>query len=130
MTTELDILEKIYALLHSENFVQSKADFSSRLLGKSPSYLTSMRARQRRVPTDVVFLLGEVVIGEMRKAPAGSSVAIALRRAMIDINAYLADQTICPTLKAIMTEQKKASARPQPRKKTFAESLKGIFAVF
>ena len=43
MTQGIEFLELIYGQLHEAGFVRSKGEFSERLLGKSPSYLTSMR---------------------------------------------------------------------------------------
>lgn len=101
MSRELALLEDIYLLLRNAGLVSSKGDFSKRMLGKSRSYLTSMRARQRRVSSDIILGLGEVVISEIRARKDDRDVAdrIVLRRAMVQINGYLADQTIPSSLK-------------------------------
>lgn len=113
MSRELALLEDIYLPLRNAGLVSSKGDFSKRMLGKSRSYLTSMRARQRRVSGDIIFGLGEVVISEIRARKDDRDVAdrIVLRRAMVQINGYLADQTIPSSLKKPLALEKNESVQ-------------------
>ncbi|MGE6784721.1 hypothetical protein ACQKGL_19600 [Ensifer adhaerens] len=61
MVSDIEFLETVCERMQQIGLVQSKADFSTRMLGKGPSYLTSMSARDRRVPDEVVaFLAGQI----------------------------------------------------------------------
>ena len=94
MTQGIEFLEIIYGQLHEAGIVRSKGDFSERLLGKSPSYLTSMRAKQRVVSSSVVMGLGDNLMVEMRRlgvANHDAELQSKLRRAMAQVNIYLAN---------------------------------------
>ena len=54
MATDMEILEALCERMQQVGLVASKSDFSTRMLGKEPSYLTSMKARDRQVPKDVI----------------------------------------------------------------------------
>jgi hypothetical protein len=54
MATDMEILEAVCERMQQVGLVASKSDFSTRMLGKGPSYLTSMKARGRQVPKDVI----------------------------------------------------------------------------
>ena len=61
MVSDIEFLERLCEQMQQVGLVQSKADFSARMLGKGPSYLTSMSARDRKVPDDVMtFLAGQL----------------------------------------------------------------------
>ncbi len=61
MGSDIEFLEAICERMQEVGLVQSKADFSTRMLGKGPSYLTSMSARDRKVPDEVMaFLIDQV----------------------------------------------------------------------
>ncbi|UDF28490.1 UNVERIFIED_ORG: hypothetical protein LHK14_13325 [Roseateles sp. XES5] len=61
MVSDIEFLETVCERMQQVGLVQSKADFSARMLGKGPSYLTSMSARDRKVPDDVMtFLAGQL----------------------------------------------------------------------
>ena len=61
MVSDIEFLEAVCERMQQVGLVQSKAEFSTRMLGKGPSYLTSMSARDRHVPEEViVFLIGQV----------------------------------------------------------------------
>jgi hypothetical protein len=45
MTHGIEFPEDIYGQLRGAGIISSKGEFSERLLGKSPSYPTSMRAK-------------------------------------------------------------------------------------
>lgn len=61
MVSDIEFLEELCERMQQVGLVQSKADFSTRMLGKGPSYLTSMSARDRKVPDEVVaFLVNQV----------------------------------------------------------------------
>lgn len=97
MTQGIEFLEIIYGQLHEAGITRSKGDFSERLLGKSPSYLTSMRAKQRVVSSEVIMGLGDNLMAEIDILGADQAQAktrARLRRAVAQINNYLADQTI------------------------------------
>lgn len=51
------ILKEIYTTLHDQNFVRSQYEFSSKWLGKSRSYLSSAKARQRNPSVEVLLAL-------------------------------------------------------------------------
>jgi hypothetical protein len=59
MTHDIAFLEKVYERMHQAGLVESKAVFSMCILGKGPSYLTSMSARDRNVPEEVIVHLRE-----------------------------------------------------------------------
>lgn len=97
MTQGIEFLETIYGQLHEAGIIRSKGEFSERLLGKSPSYLTSMRAKQRVISSEVIMGLGDnlmVEIDELGMDPAQAEIRALLRRAVARVNNYLADQTI------------------------------------
>lgn len=97
MTQGIEFLELIYGQLHEAGFVRSKGEFSERLLGKSPSYLTSMRAKQRGISGEVIMGLGDTLLAEIDELgsdPANAEIRAVLRRAVAQVNNYLADQTI------------------------------------
>jgi len=54
MISDIEFLEAVCDRMQQVGLVQSKADFSARMLGKGPSYLTSMSARDRKVPDEVM----------------------------------------------------------------------------
>lgn len=97
MTQGIDFLEIVYDQLHAVDIIRSKGEFSERLLGKSPSYLTSMRAKERLVSSEVIISLGDNLIAEIADLgsdPAHAETRAQLRRAVAQVNNYLADQTI------------------------------------
>lgn len=91
MTTGLNLLEDIYQQLHHAGLIGSKAEFSERFLGKSASYLTSMRARQRQVSNEIIMGLDAALRAKIKARDKDRDVAdrIAMRRALADINAFL-----------------------------------------
>lgn len=95
MTTGIELLEGVYEQLRAAGVVRSKAEFSETLLGKSQSYLTSMRAKQRTVPDAVIMELGDNLMTEIAELdPTHDETRALLRRAVARVNTYLADQTI------------------------------------
>ncbi|WP_332713273.1 DUF6626 family protein [Pelagibacterium mangrovi] len=94
MTQGIEFLENIYGQLHEAGIVRSKGEFSERLLGKSPSYLTSMRAKQRAVSNQVIMGLGDAIYSEIKGLHGDESGEVALRHAMAQVNIYLAEQTL------------------------------------
>ncbi|MBF0678798.1 MAG: hypothetical protein IR164_07660 [Devosia sp.] len=97
MTQGIEFLETIYGQLHEARIVRSKGEFSERLLGKSPSYLTSMRAKQRVVSSSVVMGLSDSLMAEITSLGSCTTHAenrAILRRALAQVNNYLADQTV------------------------------------
>lgn len=54
MISDIEFLKAVCERMQQVGLVQSKAEFSTRMLGKAPSYLTSMSARDRQVPDEVM----------------------------------------------------------------------------
>jgi hypothetical protein len=54
MDSDIEFLEHIFDRMKEAGLVETKAEFSQTLLGKGPSYLTSMAARERIVPMEVL----------------------------------------------------------------------------
>ncbi|GEM_PF-1454737 len=97
MTEGIEFLEQVYEQLHEAGIVRSKGEFSQRLLGKSSSYLTSMRARQRVISGEIIMGMSDNLmaeIAELGSDPAHVKTRAVLRRAIAQVNNYLADQTI------------------------------------
>lgn len=97
MAQGIEFIESIYGQLHEAGIVRSKGEFSERLLAKSPSYLTSMRAKQRVISSEVIMGLGDnlmAAIDNLDAGPAHAETRALLRRAVARINNYLADQTV------------------------------------
>lgn len=69
MSKDIEFLETVCERMQQVGLVQSKADFSTRMLGKGPSYLTSMSARDRKVSEEVIAFLrqqleADIAVGE------------------------------------------------------------------
>ena len=123
MTQGIDLIESVYGQLHEAGIVRSKGEFSQRLLGKSPSYLTSMRAKQRAVSSDVILGLGDNLLAEiddLGSDPAHAETRALLRRAVAQVNIYLADQTIPAGI----------ALREPPAGQMTARRTKGLFGWF
>lgn len=61
MDSRTDLIEAVFQRMQQVGFVATKAEFSIKLLDKSPSYLTSMKARDRHIGDDVIdVLLGNI----------------------------------------------------------------------
>ncbi len=93
MATGIDLLEHIFQQLHDARLVGSKAEFSERLLGKSRSYLTSMRARDRHISNETLMALDVALRAEIRARNKDRDVydRIVLRRASAEIDDFLGD---------------------------------------
>lgn len=93
MAKGIDLLERIFQQLHDARLVGSKAEFSERLLGKSRSYLTSMRARDRHISNDAVMALDIALRAEISTRNKDHDVfdRIVLRRALVEIDDFLGD---------------------------------------
>lgn len=57
MDNRTDLIEAVFQRMQQVGFVATKAEFSIKLLDKSPSYLTSMKARDRHIGDDVIEVL-------------------------------------------------------------------------
>lgn len=69
MSNDIEFLQALCERMRQVGLVQSKADFSTRLLGKGTSYLTSMSARDRKVSEEVIAFLrqqleADIAVGE------------------------------------------------------------------
>ncbi|TAA58861.1 DUF6626 family protein [Shinella sp. JR1-6] len=73
MNNEIEFLETVCERMQQLGLVQSKADFSARMLGKGQSYLTSMSARDRKVPDEVIAHLA----GQLQDGIAHDDAALA-----------------------------------------------------
>lgn len=73
MGSDIEFLETVCERMQQVGLVQSKAEFSARMLGKGPSYLTSMSARDRKVPDEVITYLA----GQLQEGVAGDDAALA-----------------------------------------------------
>lgn len=126
MTQGIEFLETIYRQLHEAGIVRSKGEFSERLLGKSPSYLTSMRAKQRVISSEIIVGLGDNLVAEiaqLRCDQAKVEIRQVLRRAVAQVNNYLVDQTI-PAANSI--SEQPASDNLQPPTKGLFNWLRAL----
>ncbi|MDX3975780.1 DUF6626 family protein [Shinella sp.] len=73
MSNDIEFLETVCERMQQVGLVHSKADFSARMFGKGPSYLTSMSARDRKVPDEVIAHLA----GQLQDGVAGDDAALA-----------------------------------------------------
>ena len=97
MDRGIEFLELIYGQLRGAEIVRSKGEFSERLLRKSPSYLTAMRAKPRIISSEIITGLGDNLMAEIVELgsdPVCVEMRASLRRAVAQVNNYLADQTI------------------------------------
>jgi hypothetical protein len=115
MSEGIEFLERVYEQLHEAGIIRSKGEFSERLLGKSPSYLTSMRAKRRKVPTHIIMGLGDTLLTSLRSNSADPEMCVVLRRNVAQINLYLADQLIPTGVAETITQNQTSSAH---RRKT------------
>ncbi|MCP2155877.1 UNVERIFIED_ORG: hypothetical protein J2S29_002211 [Rhizobium sp. SLBN-170] len=67
MVSDIEFLEAVCERMQQVGLVQSKAEFSTRMLGKGPSYLTSMSARDRKVPDEVMAFLSDQVTTDIEE---------------------------------------------------------------
>lgn len=66
MVSDIEFLEIVCERMQQVGLVQSKAEFSTRMLGKGLSYLTSMSARDRQVPDDVMAFLRNQLTADIK----------------------------------------------------------------
>lgn len=64
MDNGLKLLNAVFEQLRTLGAVQTKAQFSTAYLGKAPSYMTSMQARDRQVSDDVLATLEAALLIE------------------------------------------------------------------
>ncbi|WP_370675559.1 DUF6626 family protein [Pleomorphomonas sp. PLEO] len=109
----LDLLEQIYQQLHGAGLIGTKAEFSERLMGKSRSYLTSMRARKRHVSSDVLLTLDGALRAEIRARPKDQEVVdrITLRRALSEIDTFLRSYPAVDSIGPVGTPSSGTSAK-------------------
>ncbi|TRB06347.1 hypothetical protein EXN61_14315 [Agrobacterium tumefaciens] len=67
MVSDIEFLEAVCERMQQVGLVQSKAEFSTRMLGKGPSYLTSMSARDRKVSDEVMAFLTDQVTTDIEE---------------------------------------------------------------
>lgn len=115
MATGIDLLEHIFQQLSDAGLVSTKAEFSERLLGKSRSYLTSMRARDRHVSNDTVVALDVALRAEISARNKDQDVfdRIVLRRALVEIGDFLGDYPLLVLLRDVRTFRNPACAKAE-----------------
>lgn len=97
MVSGIELLTKTYEQLAAIDAVATKAEFSRRFLGKSPSYMTSMQARDRAVSDEVLETLENTMLAEIRRTTKSDDTQIqafnvGLRRIHAKIEMYRADK--------------------------------------
>lgn len=97
MVSGIELLTKAYEQLSAIGAVATKAEFSCRFLGKSPSYMTSMKARDRAVSDEVMETLENNMLAEIRSTAKSGEAAIqalnvGLRRIHAKIEMYRANK--------------------------------------
>src|SRR5690606_12869020 len=97
MVSGIELLTKTYEQLAVIGAVATKAEFSCRFLGKSPSYMTSMQARGRAVSDEVLEMLENTMLAEIRRTTKSEDTSIqafnvGLRRIHAKIEMYRADK--------------------------------------
>lgn len=70
MVSDIEFLESMCERMQQVGLVESKTAFSTHMLGKGPSYLTSMKARDRHVPHEVMASFRQRLEGEIEDAKA------------------------------------------------------------
>jgi len=65
MISDIEFLEAVCERMQQGGLVQSKAEFSTRMLGKGPSYLTSMSSRGRQVSEEVIAFLSDQLTADI-----------------------------------------------------------------
>lgn len=65
MASDIEFLEAVCERMQQVGLVQSKAEFSTQMLGKGSSYLTSMSARDRQVPDEVMAFLTDQLTADI-----------------------------------------------------------------
>lgn len=70
MDSDIEFLEHIFDQMKEAGLVETKAEFSQMLLGKGPSYLTSMAARGRVVPMEVLDHMSLCLLDRAAKSRA------------------------------------------------------------
>ncbi|HWU19328.1 MAG TPA: DUF6626 family protein [Devosia sp.] len=93
----IELLTRTYEQLSVIGAVATKAEFSCRFLGKSPSYMTSMQARGRAVSDEVLETLENNMLAEIRRTAKSGDAAmqalnVRLRRIHAKIEMYRADR--------------------------------------
>ena len=76
MVSGIELLTKTYEQLSAIGAVATKAEFSCRFLGKSPSYMTSMQARDRAVSDEVLETLENTMLAEIRRTTKSDDTTI------------------------------------------------------
>jgi len=126
MVSDIELLEAVCERMQQVGLVQSKAEFSTRMLGKGPSYLTSMSARDRQVPEEVVAFLSDQLTADVE----ADDVAIFIlseqleqrrrdQRHRNDLLCWVAYHRALPTDDAI-----KALAKPRPGQSVVGPSIR------
>jgi hypothetical protein len=70
MDSDIEFLEYIFDQMKEAGLMETKAEFSQLLLGKGPSYLTSMSARDRIVPMEVLDQMSLRLLDRAERAKA------------------------------------------------------------
>lgn len=97
MVSGIELLTKTYEQLSAIGAVATKAEFSTAFLGKSPSYMTSMQARDRAVSDAVFETLENAMLAEVRRTAKSEDAEIqafnvGLRRIHAKVEMHRADK--------------------------------------
>jgi hypothetical protein len=119
MVSGIELLTKTYEQLSAIGAVTTKAEFSCRFLGKSPSYMTSMQARDRAVSDAVLGALENTMLEEIRRTARSGDAAMqalnmGLRRVHAKIEMYRADKWLGEAARARMEIITDTAARSTP----------------
>lgn len=105
MVSGIELLTKTYEQLAAIGAVATKAEFSTEFLGKSPSYMTSMQARDRAVSDEVLETLENSMLAEIRRTAKSDddeiqAYNVGLRRAHAKVEMHRADKWLRETARA------------------------------
>jgi|GEM_PF-5592372 len=97
MVSGIELLTTTYEQLAFIGAVATKAEFSTAFLGKSPSYMTSMQARDRGVSDEVLETLENAMLAEIRRTAKSHDAEIqafnvGLRRIHAKVEMHRADK--------------------------------------
>jgi hypothetical protein len=97
MMSGIELLTQTYEQLSLIGAVTTKAEFSIEFLGKSPSYMTSVQARDRAVSDVVLEALENTMLAEIRRTAKSETTEmqafnVSLRRIHAKIEMYRAEK--------------------------------------
>lgn len=126
MVSDIEFLEAVYERMQQVGLVHSKADFSTRMLGKAPSYLTSMSARDRQVPDDVIEHLARQLVDETASGERAIAALHDKLQAHEQDNKHRAELLHRITRRSIPSSDGAGTQRLLERRCTLIERLAGL----